>query len=112
MNYSHLDDFKRNVSIDDNIHFKINDEVLVGQVREDFVTMINRGNDIMFIKLKIKDVHAFASEHYGYTPLGGIWPRCKCGDYAALTRLLVALFERIEGSSSEPRKYKTIYLRN
>ena len=32
---------------------------------------------------------------YGYTPAGGDWPTCQQYDYAALTRLVLALFQEI-----------------
>lgn len=48
-------------------------------------------NDKIFIALKLDKVK-FANYAYGYESLGGNWPESRYRDFAALTRLVEALF--------------------
>ena len=48
-------------------------------------------NGQMFIDLGL-DRNKFCSDCYGYQTDGGSWPESKKGDYAALTRVVEALF--------------------
>lgn len=52
-------------------------------------------NDTIFQKLSI-DKYIFCNEHYGYTHDGGGWPESRIKDYAALTRVVNALYQEIE----------------
>ena len=54
-------------------------------------------NDQIFDQLKI-DKNEVAKKCYGYEPGTGIWPESDFQDYAALTRLVLYLFKKIENS--------------
>ena len=56
----------------------------------------------------------FANSVYGYDSLGGDWPSCKCADFAALTRLVEALFPycdkvTVNGNIVYSKSEKTIF---
>lgn len=67
-------------------------------VEETFLCPIGEENDIIFKELGINK-RDFCKEHYGYDAPTGIWPSCENGDYAALTRVVKALFKIIEKES-------------
>ena len=72
--------------------FIIKDKKYKYAVWKDFLREEDKGdNDKIFIDLKLDKVK-FANYAYGYESLGGDWPSSKFRDFAALTRLVEALF--------------------
>lgn len=52
-------------------------------------------NDMIFKLLKL-DGRKFCTTHYGYQAGSGICPECKSNDFPALTRMVLALFAKLE----------------
>ena len=73
------------------IVFTIKDKNYKYKVYKSFLKEENVYNDKIFLVLKLDKVK-FANSVYGYDSLGGDWPSCNCADFAALTRLVEALF--------------------
>ena len=71
--------------------FTIKDKDYKYKVWKSFLEAEREFNDKIFLVLKLDKVK-FANSAYGYSSLGGDWPSCKCADFAALTRLVEALF--------------------
>ena len=65
-------------------------------VKSFYLEKKGNSNDILFIVTNINKV-TFAEEFYGYPLEGdGKWPQYKNKDYAAATRLVKGLFEKID----------------
>jgi hypothetical protein len=82
-------------------------------VQMDHISVCDYDNDTIFKELNL-DKYKFCSEHYGYKTESGLWPSFTPRDYAAATRVIIALFNIIE-HNVEPKvkiKYKTIFLRD
>ena len=74
------------------VFFTIKDKKYKYEVRNDFLNNLEKGsNDDIFLDLKLNKID-FANSAYGYDSLGGDWPSSKYADFAALTRLVEALF--------------------
>lgn len=54
--------------------------------------------NIMFGKIGV-DPYDFAEKHYGYHPEGVVFPETKPNDFPALTRLVVAIYEKLEAKT-------------
>ncbi len=71
-------------------------------------------NSIIFTKLKIEKIK-YAEHHYGYElpTKDGNWPECRPGDFAELTRLVIALFKTIEENKTvsviPAKAFKLVY---
>jgi hypothetical protein len=95
----------------DQVVFNINGEKITGEVCKSHLSL-DTYNWRVFTLLKIEDRYEFCSDYYGYASGNGAWPTFKFDDYTALKRVLIALFEIIEGKKTVlKRKYKTINLR-
>lgn len=67
------------------------------QVKWAFLHNISGGdNNDIFEQLGIKNPRAFCEIYYGYLPKIGTWPEFMEDDFSAATRVVKALFERIE----------------
>lgn len=77
----------------DIVIFTINSKKYKYTVWKDFLKTENEGasNNEIFFDLKLDKVK-FANYAYGYESRGGDWPSSKFKDFAALTRLVEALF--------------------
>ena len=73
------------------IIFTIKDKNYKYEVYKSFLKEEDSHNDQIFIDLKIDQVK-FACSAYGYCPYNGYWPESNYGDFAALTRIVEALF--------------------
>lgn len=67
-------------------------------------------NNEIFDRIGVEDKKKFCATVYGYEPQTGDCPECHSGDYPALTRLAVAIFRKLEGStettySSKPTSF-------
>lgn len=62
---------------------------------------LSANNDTIFYKLYI-DKNTFCTEHYGYKDKGGGWPQSVHSDFAALTRVVKAIYQEIE---KRPKQY-------
>ena len=71
--------------------FTIKDKNYKYYVWKDFLRENTGDNDKIFFVLGL-DKRKFANYAYGYESLGGDWPSSKFKDFAALTRLVEALF--------------------
>ena len=83
----------------DLVRFNINNQVIDYQVAATYLNAINDWNDKIFIVLNILSPREFCTKYYGYRANEGIWPCYKRGDYKALARVLIALFDKIAGVS-------------
>ena len=76
----------------DKIIFTIKDKNYIYTVYSQHLCIRSSGyNDQIFKDLKL-DKFKFCSDCYGYAPGKGDWPESKNSDYAALTRIVEALF--------------------
>ena len=71
--------------------FTIKDKNYKYEVCTAFLKEENSYNDKIFVHLKLNKL-TFADDAYGYTSGNGNWPESRSGDFAALTRLVEALF--------------------
>ena len=71
--------------------FTIKDKNYKYEVYKSFLKEESAYNDQIFIDLKIDKVK-FADSAYGYTSSNDNWPESRYEDFAALTRLVEALF--------------------
>lgn len=95
------------------IIFTIKDKNYKYQVYKFFLKEENAYNDKIFIALKIDKVK-FADSAYGYTSGKGNWPESRYEDYAALTRVVEALFPycnkvTVDGNIVYSKSEKTIF---
>ena len=70
-------------------------------------------NDKIFKDLGLNKIN-FCSDCYGYNPYDGDWPESRSGDFAALTRLVEALFPYcdkviVDGKIVYSKSEKTIF---
>lgn len=70
-------------------------------------------NDLIFEDLKLNQFK-FCSDCYGYKPGVGAWPESNYGDFAALTRIVEALFPycdkvTVDGDIVYSKSEKTIF---
>lgn len=79
----------------DIVFFKYNNTSYIHEVKKNYLSNIRTSNDTIFVVLKLNKMHV-ATKAYGYESGDGSWPECKNSDYAALTRLVIFLFEEIE----------------
>ena len=75
----------------DIVIFTIKDKKYEHVVHDSFLALERDDNDRIFLDLKLDKVK-FADYAYGYASGGGDWPESKFKDFAALTRLVEALF--------------------
>ena len=73
------------------IVFTIKDKKYKYTVWSEFLNKSCGYNDEIFSDLKLDKID-FANSAYGYDSRGGDWPSSKYADFAALTRLVEALF--------------------
>lgn len=108
MIYNNLNELRDNtLQEDDFVFFNIDDIKLKYIVYDNHLAIYGCGiNEKIFTILKL-DKKVFCDTHYGYYNYGGDWPTCKINDYAALTRVVRALYQEID-----KREKKVIYLEN
>lgn len=92
---------------DDIVFFTYNNTTHKYEVRDSYLFNINGWNDAIFNDLRLIKEHV-ATEAYGYTCIKGDWPVCHDDDYAALTRLVIFLFEEIERKEHSETYTKSI----
>jgi hypothetical protein len=95
---------------DDIVSFKYNNISYIQKVRKDYLSNIRTNNDTIFVVLKLNKMQV-ATKAYGYESVDGFWPECRKGDYAALTRLVIFLFEEIE-KRENPKAFTKSILSN
>ena len=83
------------------------------EVWETFLKEEHSYNSQIFLDLKLDKVK-FANSAYGYDSDGGDWPNSKFRDFAALTRLVEALFPycdkvTVDGNIVYSKSEKTIF---
>jgi soluble cytochrome b562 len=84
---------------DDYVVFNVHDITLKYGVRSDYLTCVDSDNARIFDALGVNK-EQLARTAYGYdTGRYGVWPYAHCKDFAALTRLCIALYEEIERQS-------------
>ena len=93
--------------------FTIKDKNYKYEVHKSFLKEEDSHNDQIFIDLKIDQVK-FAYSTYGYHPGNGYWPESNYGDFAALTRIVEALFPycdkvTVDGNIVYSKSEKTIF---
>ena len=93
--------------------FTIKDKNYKYEVYKSFLKEEDSHNDQIFIDLKIDQVK-FAYSAYGYHPGNGYWPESNYGDFAALTRIVEALFPycnkvTVDGNIVYSKSEKTIF---
>ena len=96
------------------IVFTIKDKIYTYEVFSSY--LCNRDphpNDQIFKDLEL-DPYKFCSDCYGYEPNNGAWPTSKNTDYAALTRVIEALFPycdkvTVDGNIVYSKSEKTIF---
>ena len=98
---------------EDVVIFTVKGEKYKYIVCKDFLKEVHAYNDKIFIDLKLNKVK-FANYAYGYESLGGNWPESKPRDFAALTRLVEALFPycdevTVDGNIVYSKSEKTIF---
>ena len=86
----------------DRVKFTFNDGIeLTYEVSHTFLNNVDRcDNSLVFRKLGMttnKEKYAFASKIYGYETDTGMWPETEEDDFEALTKLVIALYELIDG---------------
>ena len=96
------------------IVFTIKDKDYKYEVYTNYLQKLGGGyNDEIFLDLKL-DTKKFANSAYGYDSIEGDWPESKFGDFAALTRLVEALFPycdkvTVDGNIVYSKSEKTIF---
>lgn len=98
------------LNFNDTIYFIYNNIKYVYEVKENYLRNRLTHNDVIFTDLQLNKEHV-ATKAYGYKSGGGFWPECKNSDYAALTRLVVFLFEEIE-KRENPKAFTKSILSN
>lgn len=107
-NLTELNKLNRDLEFGDIIWFTINEEVARKYIvrRNHPNLMGDEFSDIIFHDLKINKDNklSIATECYGYKnePYGSYWPFHKAGDFKAVTRLVKALYEKIEDINTTP----------
>jgi len=88
------------LQLNDEVVFTVCGESVPYEVRSNFMTCSDACNDRVFALLDMSQSEKaqFAEEAYGYSlpKSDGFWPYSERGDYAALTRLCLALYEKID----------------
>jgi hypothetical protein len=92
----------KELKLNDRVLFQINGETHKHFVEDSFLYCGgNFRNGIMFERLNL-DRNQFCVSSYGYQPTKYYgWPHSKTSDYAALTRLVIALYAEIERQTGE-----------
>ena len=93
--------------------FTIKDKNYIYKVCKSYLQAEKGFNDQIFLDLKLDKVK-FANSAYGYDSDGGDWPNSKFRDFAALTRLVEALFPycdkvTVDGNIVYSKSEKTIF---
>lgn len=103
---------KSTLNYNDIVKFVYNNITYEYRVEADFLQSTNSKwyNDIIFDVLQLNRKH-MTIEAYGYPYRGGDWPVCRHSDYAALTRLVIFLFEEIE-KRENPKAFTKSILSN
>jgi hypothetical protein len=97
MIYSNLKELGDNtLQANDSVYFYINDQQLKYSVIYNHLSNDFKCNNSEIFSILDIDRHAFCDYHYGYHNQGGDWPTCKPEDFAALTRVVKALYQEIE----------------
>lgn len=94
----------------DIVYFTYNKSTYRYEVREDYLSNTRGINDVIFIDLQLIK-RQIATEAYGYSCGDGQWPECRHSDYAALTKLVIFLFEEIE-KRENPKAFTKSILSN
>lgn len=110
MIYRTLEELEKNtLYLHDTVYFYINGRQLKYSVHSDYLANeLNCENREIFSILGINK-EDFCRWHYGYTPYGGNWPISKVADFAALTRVVKALYLEIK---RKKEKEKLTYFNN
>lgn len=80
------------------------------EVRESYLSNTKGINDVIFVALQLNK-KPIATKAYGYSCGDEQWPECKHSDYAALTELVIFLFEEIE-KRENPKAFTKSILSN
>lgn len=94
----------------DIVYFTYNKSTYRYEVREDYLSNTRGINDVIFVDLQLIK-RQIATEAYGYACGDGQWPECRHSDYAALTKLVIFLFEEIE-KRENPKAFTKSILSN
>lgn len=94
----------------DIVYFTYNKSTYRYEVREDYLSNTRDINDVIFVDLQLIK-RQIATEAYGYACGDGQWPECRHSDYAALTKLVIFLFEEIE-KRENPKAFTKSILNN
>lgn len=100
------------LDLGDRVTFELKGETLEYQVQNGHLDHMRGTNSYVFDLLDL-DKESLAAAAYGYNPGAGLWPCSNDRDFAALTRLVNSLFERIaalpeaerKGATSKPKAY-------
>lgn len=95
---------------DDIVYFTYNKSTYRYEVKEDYLSNTRGINDVIFVDLQLIK-RQIATEAYGYACGDGQWPECRHSDYAALTKLVIFLFEEIE-KRENPKAFTKSILSN
>lgn len=112
-NYKDLE--TKSLKLDDTVVFEVHGLRIVYRTREKWFDVIETIPNIIaseseiFKILNIENHIDFCSTFYGYPAREvsiNTWPDCNAFDYAALTRVIVALFDIISGKTEIPKLKK------
>lgn len=87
---------KKLVKYEQIVVFEYNNVVYKYEVRRTFLWCDNYELNSKIFKDLFLDKCSFCTKHYGYKAEPGDFPVCRYDDYAALTRVVIALFQEIE----------------
>lgn len=113
-NYKDLE--TKSLELDDKVVFEVNNVRIVYKTKQQWFNVIETTpksietcESKIFKILNIENHIEFCSTFYGY-PAKEVpkfaWPDCKTYDYAALTRVIIALFDIISGKTEIPKLKK------
>lgn len=112
MTYHTLEGLGNNtLKLGDFIYFYIDGRQLKYSVQSNHLSnMFKCNNAEIFSILGVINKSDFCNSYYGYYNYGGDWPSCKIADYAALTRVVKALYLEIE--RKKEKEVSTLHLEN
>lgn len=80
----------------DTVYFCVNGKQLKYYVQYDHLSNVYKPNNAEIFSILSINKNDFCNSHYGYYNYGGDWPSSKSSDFAALTRVVIALYQEIE----------------
>lgn len=97
----------------DRLIFKVNNKTFTYVVQNKYLCNTGfDGNDIIFKELQIENPTALADKYYGYRSVADDFPRSDPGDYEALTRISMYLFEECEKRRKNKKLNKNYMFNN